>query len=184
MANASYPFAGTSFGPRGARPASIEERVQLIEDHEDIARLMSLYCQYNDGGWEGQGPSHMGPSADLFVEDGVWDDCGPIGRAEGREKIRALFNVLRASPYVSHNVMNPLIDVNGDTAKGHWHLIALSKRPNGRAVEDNDGRWTLAIYNVEFQRTSDGWRFTRMEVRRGREMPQRGYNPPPQWSVD
>jgi hypothetical protein len=184
MASASDPFTGTSFGPRGKRPTSIEERVRLIEDHEDIARLMSLYCHYNDGGWEGQGPSHMGPSADLFVEDGVWDDCGPIGRAEGREKIRALFTSLRATPYVSHNVMNPLIDVNGDVARGHWHLIALAKWPNRWGTEDNDGHWSLAIYHVEFQRTSDGWRFTKMLIRRGREMPQRGYNAPPQWSVE
>ena len=58
--------------------------------------------------------------------------------------------------------------MNGDVAGGHWHLIALSKWPNGRPIEDNDGHWSLAIYNVEFQRTSDGWRFTRMVLRRGR----------------
>lgn len=183
MDNASDPFAGTSFRPDRKRPSTIEERVRLIEDHEDIARLMSLYTHYNDGGWEGQGPSHMGPSADLWVEDGVWDDCGPIGRAQGREAIRALFNSLRATPYVTHNVMNPLIDVDGDVARGHWHLIALSKWPNGREIEDNDGHWSLAIYKVEFRRTAEGWRFTSMTINRGREMPQRGYNGPPEWRV-
>jgi hypothetical protein len=183
MGTSSEAFAQTSFAPR-RRPTTLEERLQLVEDQQDIQRLMSLYCLYNDGGWEGQGPSHMGPSADLFVEDGVWDDCGPIGRAEGREAIRALFNSLRVVRYVSHNVMNPLIDVEGDTARGHWHLIALAKFPNERGTEDNDGHWSLGNYHVEFRRTTDGWRFTQMVVRRGREMPQRGYNPPPGWSVD
>ena len=183
MGTSLEAFAETSFAPL-RRPTPLEERLQLVEDQQDIQRLMSLYCLYNDGGWEGQGPSHMGPSADLFVEDGVWDDCGPIGRAEGREAIRALFNSLRVVRYVSHNVMNPLIDVEGDTARGHWHLICLAKFPNERGTEDNDGHWSLGNYHVEFRRTPDGWRFSQMVVRRGREMPQRGYNPPPGWSVE
>ena len=91
MASVSDPFSETSFGPKVKRPTAIVGRVRLIEDHEDIARLMSLHCHYNDGGWEGQGPSQMGPSADMFIENGVWDDYGKIGKAEGREAIRALF---------------------------------------------------------------------------------------------
>ena len=179
MGNVFEDFAGTSFAPTRTRPGTIEERLQLIEDHQDIVRLMSIYCLCNDGGWEGQGPSHMGPSDELFVEDGVWDDCGPIGRAQGRENIRALFDKLRAVHYVSHNVMNPVIDVDGDNARGNWHLIALAKFPNAHGTEDTDGHWTLGNYFVEFQRTSEGWRFKSMVVARGRSMPQRGYNPDP-----
>lgn len=183
MSNMSEIFAGTSFSPIIRRPATIEERLKLMEDYQDIQRLMSLYCLYNDGGWDKQGPSHMGPSADLFVEDGIWDDGGPIGRAEGRENIRALFMSLRAVRYVSHNVMNPLIDINGDSARANWHLIVLSKYPNDRGTEENDGHWTLGNYLLDLRRTDEGWRFSSMVVARGRSVPQRGYNPEPPWSV-
>lgn len=183
MANDVNVFAGPSFGLKHRPAATVEARLQLIEDHQDIERLMSLYCLYNDGGWEGQGPSHMGPSERLFTPDGVWDDGGPIGRAEGRAAIRALFDRLRSTLYVSHNVMNPIIDVDGDEARGHWHLIALAKRSDPYGVENVDGAWSLGNYFVDFRRTEEGWRFTSMKVVRGRSMPQRGYNPPPTWSA-
>lgn len=46
------------------------------------------------------------------------------GRAEGREGIRAFF--IKASgrlPFVVHMAMNPIIEVDGDTANGIWCLF-------------------------------------------------------------
>lgn len=182
MNSTAAAFAGLSFAPSGRHSGSIEERLRLIEDRLDIDRLMSLYCLYNDGGWEGQGPSHMGPGADLFVEDGIWD-CGPIGKAEGRESIRAFFKGARAVPYVTHNVMNPLIVVDGDVAHANWHSIAFAKFPNGMGTEDKDGHWSLGNYIADLRRTEEGWRFSRVSFTFGRSLPQPGYNPPPTMSV-
>jgi SnoaL-like domain len=182
MADVFREFFGTSFVPNGKRVGSMEERMQIMEDHLDIDRLMSLYCLYNDGGWEGQGPSHMGPCADLFVENGIWD-CGPIGRAEGRENIRAFFAGARAVPYVTHNVMNPLVDIDGDVAKANWHVISMAKFPNEMGTEDKEGHWVLGNYVANLRRTSEGWRFTQMFVALGRFLPQAGYSSLPVMSV-
>jgi hypothetical protein len=132
-------------------------QLQHLADIEDIKTLKYWYCRHNDGGWAEQGPSHMGPCAELFVEDAVWDG-GPAGYAEGREAIAKLFVQLRALKLAFHAVLNPIIEVDGDTATGHWHLIGGAETPDG------ESSLALGGYEEEYVRTPDGWRFKSMKV--------------------
>ena len=47
--------------------------MQYLLNLEEIKRLMYRYCRYNDGRWPAQPRTHQGQSADLFVENGIWD---------------------------------------------------------------------------------------------------------------
>ena len=132
---------------------TIEQRLQALEDREEIIKLKARYVNYNDGGWAG--PTHSAPEAiaDMFVEDGIWDRSPHVGCAAGREAIRQLFRSFGAVPFIVHYVTNPLIEVAGDRATGHWHVLVTSTLPDRTAV------WTLGIYEDQYVRTADGWKF-------------------------
>ena len=92
-------------------------RLQL-EDIEAIKILKARYGYYCDDSYDPDGISS------LFVEDGVWDG-GQFGRYEGRNAIRGFFRDLARDKigFAMHLFMNPLIEVSGDTGKGHWYLL-------------------------------------------------------------
>jgi hypothetical protein len=136
-------------------------KVQRLLDLEEIKMLKYRYCQYNDGGWPAQPVSHQGPSADLFTEDAVWDGS-PVARAEGREEIRKLFAGMAAVPMAYHAVTNPIIEIDGDFARGHWHLVG------GGIGLTGDSSIGLGGYEDEYVRTPDGWRIKSMKVIWGR----------------
>ncbi len=52
--------------------------------------------------------------------------------------------------------MNPLIEIDGDHARGEWHAIVATTMPGGQAF------WTLGRYRNEYQRRADGWKYSSM----------------------
>jgi len=138
---------------------SIEERLRIIEDVQQIAELKAAYCNAADGGWDR--PTHDGAKvAALFVEDGVFESGTSGGASAGRAAIRARFEGLRRdSPLAFHRITNPIIKVDGDTASGEWHLIA-------NITLAGQHLWIGGIYNDRFVRTSDGWRFKHLRFTR------------------
>ena len=135
-----------------AADRTLEDRVRALEDREEIVKLKARYVNYNDGGWNGPSHAHPNEVAEMFVEDGVWDGTPYAGRAEGREQIRELFRKFAAMPFVIHYVTNPLIEIDGDRATGHWHALVTATLPDGSAA------WILGIYDERYVRTSKGWR--------------------------
>jgi SnoaL-like domain len=136
--------------------ASLLKRVRQLEDIEDIRRLRATYASYADGGWPEHGPNHMGPLAELFVEDGVWDGRPMIPLADGREEIRRIISEgSRPVRFVMHYVSNANIHIaeDGKTASGKWHIMAPYIDPDGRS------NWLLGTYDEQYVRTTDGWRF-------------------------
>jgi SnoaL-like protein len=140
---------------------TLEAKIQYLLDLEEIKQLKYQYCRLNDGGWARQPKSHQGPSADLFTEDGVWDGR-PLVIAKGREEIRKLFAGMAALPMAYHAVMNPMIEINGDNAKAHWHLIA------GGIALDGTSMISFYGYEDEYVRMPEGWRIKLMRVIWGR----------------
>ena len=97
----------------------IDRRLRAIEDIEEIKRLKARYCSYCDDNYDADS------IASLFTEDAIWDG-GIRGSVEGRDEIRNFF--IRASqrlPFTVHMVMNPIIEVDGDRAKGIWYLFQI-----------------------------------------------------------
>lgn len=135
---------------------TLEQRVRILEDRHEIATLKARYVNLNDGGWKG--PTHAYPQAvaDLFVEDGVWDGRPSTPLAQGREAIRTIFENFGVVPFVVHYVANPIIEVDGDTASGHWHALVTMTVPGGQAL------WIMGYYLEDYARTEDGWKFKMM----------------------
>ncbi len=129
----------------------LEQRLRLLEDIEEIKGLKARYAAACDNNYD---PDTI---AGLFVPDGVWDG-GDLGRAEGREAIRAFFvKAPKAFPFAIHNVMNPIIEVSGDSARGQWYLLQPLTMAKG-----NQAAWLAGRYEDEYVRTAEGWRFRRL----------------------
>ena len=131
----------------------IERRLKALEDIEEIKRLKARYCAYCDDNYDADG------IANLFTEDAVWDG-GIRGNAEGREGIRDFF--IRAPqrlPFAVHMVMNPIVEVDGDEAKGTWYLFqACTFAEGNRAV------WGSGRYDEEYVRVNGEWKFRSLKL--------------------
>src|ERR1700687_4448071 len=107
---------------------TIEERLRVLEDIEEISKLKARYAAACDDNYNADA------IAALFTEDAVWDG-GALGKADGRAAIRKFFS--RATeffPFATANVMNPIIEVEGAHATGQWYLLqpATMKRATRR----------------------------------------------------
>jgi hypothetical protein len=54
--------------------------------------------------------------------------------------------------------MNPLIEIDGDQARGEWHAMIATTTAEGQAF------WTFGRYLNEYRRTPQGWRYTSMSL--------------------
>jgi len=137
-------------------PRSTDERLQVLEDIESIRRLKARYCAACD---DGRNPDKLGA---LFAEDAVWEATG-VGRAEGRRAIQKLLGDIGRSGTIrnsAHHAINPIIDVNGDEAEGHWRLIMLytAHRPHGGLQY----RRIIGWYRERYVRCGGDWLFARL----------------------
>ncbi len=132
----------------------LAERLQVLEDIEAIRKLKALYCAACD---DDHNPDKLG---ELFAEDAVWE-ASSMGKAEGRVAIQKMLGDLGKSGVIrnsAHNVFNPIIEVDGDTASGHWRLIMLYTGiyPNGELHYSRIIGW----YNERYARIDGRWQFT------------------------
>ncbi len=134
---------------------TLEERIQRLEDIEEIKQLKAEYCASCDD-------NHNGPRiAALFVEDGVWhrQDEEPN---EGRQAITDYMNAIRNAGFMrnsAHMVTNPQIEVTGDTAVAKWRFTMMytAMLPGGELqynriigyyIDDHvkvDGKWWFKV---------------------------------------
>ena len=104
----------------------LERRIKVLEDVEEIKRLKHHYCAVCDDNYDADA------IASLFTEDAVWDG-GLWGKFEGREAIRGFFlEAPQILPFAIHMVLNPIIEVNGDSAKGTWYLLQACTLAEGK----------------------------------------------------
>ena len=135
----------------GAR--TIEARLRVLEDVEEIRKLKARYCAACD---DSHNPDTLGP---LFAADAVWEASG-VGRAEGREAIKALLGGIGRSGTIrnsGHHALNPIIEVDGDRATGHWRLIMLYT--GYRADRSLQYRRIIGWYREQYVRSKGGWQF-------------------------
>ena len=131
----------------------LERRLRVLEDIEAIKKLKARYCAYCDNNYDADG------IAALFTEDAVWDG-GKFGRYEGREAIRTFFRgAPRIFPFAIHQVMNPIIEVEGEQAKGQWYLFQPAT-----LAEGNQAVWLAARYEEEYVKVESEWKFKRLKV--------------------
>jgi len=63
------------------------------------------------------------------------------------------------SPFAIHMVMNPDIEVNGDTATGSWYLFQACTY-----AEDNQAIWGSGRYDEEYVRLDGVWMFKHLKL--------------------
>lgn len=132
---------------------SLEERVRVLEDLEAIRKLKARYCAACD---DNHNAETLGT---LFAHDATWE-ASNMGRAEGRAAIQKLLGDVGRSGRIrnsAHHALNPILEVSGDRATGHWRLIMLytANRPEG------GHEWLRIIgwYRETYVRVQGEWLF-------------------------
>src|ERR1700730_1588189 len=131
----------------------IEKRITVLEDIEAIKRLKARYCAICD---DDHNPDKI---ATVFAEDGIWEG-GDFGKAQGHQAIRKLFEGFqRLISFSQHNLMNPIIEVDGDHAKGTWYLLGpFTFR------EKNDARWIACRYEDDYVKVNGEWKYKHLRA--------------------
>jgi ketosteroid isomerase-like protein len=128
--------------------------LEELESIEAIRRLKHVYLSYLD---QNYAPDKLAP---LFTDDAVWTS-EEFGHCEGRAAIRDFFaGISKVIVFAAHLGLNGIIDVEGDTAKGHWRLLMpCTMMQDGKAV----AHWMLGDYRDTYVRRNGTWLFSRVE---------------------
>ena len=131
----------------------MEKRIKTLEDMMELQKLQTMLIYTNDDGdWQGL--------ANLFAEDGV-GDFGSFGYIDGRDELAKFFKALPESlPFRFHTLANPIINIDGDEAKGRWSFRAsVTQAPANRAC------WIAGEYICDFVRVNGEWKFKKVTNR-------------------
>ena len=125
---------------------SIEERVRMLEDIEEIRQLKSKYVySVDERDWDGV--------LNYFAEDAKVD-FGFLGRFEGKKEIEKFYKET-LPPMVSfciHMTQDAVITVEGDRARGKWYMHESATFAGDRAA------WGAMKYEDEFARRNGKWK--------------------------
>jgi hypothetical protein len=133
--------------------AELARRITVLEDIEAIKKLKARYCSVCDND---HNPDEI---VTLFAEDGIWEGTD-IGAHKGHAAIRKLFEGFRDRiSFSQHNVMNPIIEVSGDRAKGQWYFLGpFTMRKRNNAV------WLAARYEEDYVKVNGEWKFQHLRA--------------------
>ena len=109
------------------------------EDRDEILQLLYRYNHAVDAG-DAEG------WADTFAEDGVFDAMGQV--LTGRD---ALVGFASSVQGMRHVILNPLVEIAGDTAHVRAYLVLLT----GGSIA------MTGAYEDDLVRTPGGWRFAK-----------------------
>ncbi len=139
----------------------LEAKVAELYDREEIRDLRFRYHECIN-------EAQMAEIPDLFSEDGELE-FGHLGRAKGREQIKAFFSGLggdRTAPdgtrrrglyRVKQFIHNHVLKVHGDRAEGYAYLEA-------KPVYNGESYVVAARYNDEYVKRDGRWRFSKMSL--------------------
>ena len=131
----------------------IAAKVLWLTDIEEIKQLKARYAAACDDDYA---PEAI---AELFTENAVWDG-GMMGLAETREGLRDFFaGASDVIGFAVHSISNPLIEIDGDHARGRWYLHQPLTLKGSESCF-----WLCAQYQDEYVRTPAGWRFQHVKV--------------------
>ncbi len=131
-----------------------------MNDYDQIQNLKARYCAASDSATEDR-EAALGKLLSLLTE-GVKADYG-FGEMEGGEALGAFVSdaIAGGSEWMIHNIHTPLIEIDGDTAKGDWTVNVRMKRTETGHVDFVFGR-----YSDEFVRVDGEWKFAKIRFRR------------------
>jgi hypothetical protein len=132
------------------KPASIEARLQRLEDIEEIRTVLLDYGRFLDA-------RDFASYSRLFAKDGEW--VGGFGTVQGPTAIKAFMEKSIPGPNTAHNyhlLSNFEIEVRGDiaTAWSRWAFVVPG--PDNKPAIAQGGR-----YDDTLIRESGHWKFKR-----------------------
>ena len=129
----------------------LEKTIRRLADIEDIKQLKARYASACDDDYN---PDKLAP---LFTEDAIWDG-NILGYAEGREGIREFFAAASSLvPFAVHQVSNPLIEIDGNTATGQWFLWQPM-------IFGEQALWLSAVYEDRYVRLDGQWLYQHLKL--------------------
>jgi hypothetical protein len=137
-----------------AELAALMTRLKRLEDIEEIIRLKHRYCLLCDQNYDGE------KIVKLFTPDGIWDAGELYGRFAGHDAMREFFRNIPASvSFAMHTAMNPIIDIEGETARATWQAVNPSTiMAGGKSVP----HWSFSEYEDRLAKVDGRWLFTYM----------------------
>ncbi|MBI2962332.1 MAG: nuclear transport factor 2 family protein [Deltaproteobacteria bacterium] len=133
--------------------AEIERRLIRLEDIEAIKQLKARYCEICD---DDHNPQRI---TSVFAEDGIWESA-EFGTARGHAEIRRLFQGFqKLIQFSQHNVMNPIIAVDGDRATGEWYFLGPFTFREGPQA-----RWLALQYKDDYVKLRGEWKYQHLRV--------------------
>ena len=134
----------------------LEKRIRVLEDIEAIRKLKVRYAVACDINADPAITYDARDIANLFSEDVVFDP-GVLGdKVQGREAIRQAFSkVPTRMSFAVHYVNNPIIEVDGDIAKGTWYLLQ-----GATFIKGNRAVWGSGRYEEEYARVNGEWKIS------------------------
>lgn len=129
--------------------AGTEARIRDLTDRAELAELVARHSLWVDEGCTG--------TDRLFTEDVVVTSVR--GEARGIEALTALARKGHdAYARTLHTKSNIVIDLDGDTATVRAHDLAAY------VIDDKTEAIATAIHRYRARRSTDGWRFDRLDV--------------------
>ncbi len=133
--------------------AALEKRIMRIEDIEAIKQLKARYCEICD---DLHNPDRI---ASVFAPDAIWESAD-FGKATGHAEIRELFsNFRKMFSFSQHNIMNPIIDVQGDRATASWYIMGP-----WTYAENDDEKWLALRYDDDYVKLDGEWKYQHLRV--------------------
>ena len=128
----------------------LAKKVQALQDIEDIKNLHTdyVFCLINH---------QWGDIVNYFAENAV-ADIWHHGVGRGKDGIAKLFMDVIAKEVTwdsGHLLAQPVISVDGDTAKGHWILYIFFPGP--------PARWVQGRYDCEYIKVDGKWKFSSLK---------------------
>lgn len=126
---------------------SIEEKVRVLEEIENIKKLKYSYCYLCDG-------YKTDELLNLFCKDAELD-FHEFGKYAGISEISSFFKetIPKAMTFFVHMVSNPFIEViDNEHAKGTWYA-------NVPATLNGEARWMCGRYEEEYIKEEGVWKF-------------------------
>jgi ketosteroid isomerase-like protein len=128
----------------------LEDRIRVLEDIEAIKRLQREYLyMLTDARYEGLAP--------LFTEDAIVQ-IGEERVAKGKDAIVKLFRddtVMTGGRKGGHNLIRPVISIEGDKARGRWTMFRFyydNSEPAGPRL-----KWQEGKYECEYVKKASRW---------------------------
>lgn len=132
----------------------MERRLQTLEDLEAIKRLTTVYVNcLQDGDYS--------RIEDLFTEDALFTAAGPERR--GKEDIGRFYRDVLAKIHSGSEgdiLVQPVIDLDGDRAKGKWSIYFMYYHP----ITYQSLWFVQSWFDMDYKKEKGEWKISRLNI--------------------